>query len=260
MHEDVKQRGGTAAITESISVLSRRTLLKAGGVTGVTLAISGCLSAGVAQGDDETRENDESAQIEGDESIRIPQLHLDTLEAEVQGETLQAESYEDWRSESTSYVGQVNGRRSGDLFIGVSLPGNGAEQHSEMVVYLCDGEVGAFAEIGFYMTGEYDDGGVTLTDNILSANEDSEVKLALVGGEFLGAVTLANGEQFPFIAVEAAGDAGLYWAQTDDGDMLFLWIVLPDGRQRAFVLLDELGDDLPQNSLNELGGDLPQRW
>jgi hypothetical protein len=218
--------------------VSRRTLLKASAVTGGTLALSGCGSASKAQ------EDDEPAPTEGVEPIRIPQLHLDTLEAEVQGETLQAVSYEDWRSGSTSHVGQVSGRRNGDLFAGVSLPGDDAEQYSEMVVYLCDGEIGAFAAVGFYMTGDYDDGGVMLTDNILSANEESEVKLALVDGEVLGAVTLADGKQFPFTAAEATGDAGLYAARTDDdGDLVILWIVLPDGRQRAFPL-DGKGNDI----------------
>jgi hypothetical protein len=241
MTNNIIQDETTAQKTESTTGLSRRALLKAGTATGTTLALSKFVTASKAQ------EDGTSDPTEGSDTISIPQLHLDTFETEVQGETQQAGSYEDWRPGSTSYVGQVSGRRSGDLFVGVSLLKADDEQFSEIVVYLCDGEVGAFAEIGFYMSGEYNGGGVTLTENILSATEDSEAKLALVDGEVLGAVTLANGEQYPFIATEATGDAGLYWAEFDDGDMLVLWIVLPDKRQRAFVLLDELGDDLPQN-------------
>ena len=230
-------RDTTATTPTSIPDLSRRTLLKVGAVTGGILAFSGCATAG----EDEDDNSDPTEEVE---SIRIPQLHLDTLEAEVQGETLKAVSYEDWRSGNTSYVGQVSGRRNADLFVGVSLPGDDAEEYPETVAYLCNGKIGAFADIGIYMTGDYAVGGATFTDNVLSADEDSEIKLALVDGEFLGAVTLTDGEQFPFISVEATGEAGLYAAATEERDLLVLWIVLPDGRQRAFPL-DGKGNDIP---------------
>ena len=238
MNNDVQKRDTTSASTTSIPDVSRRTFLKAGALTGGILAVSGCATVGEAQ------KNDGSDPTGGLESIRIPQLHLATFEAEVQGETLQAVAYDEWRSGSTSYVGQVSGRRNADLFVGVSLPGEDAEQYTETVVYLCDGEIGAFAETGIYMTGDYAVGGATFTENVLSVEDDSEVRLALVDGELLGAVTLADNEQFPFISAEATGKAGLYAAETREGDLLVLWIVLPDGRQRGFSL-DGKGNDIP---------------
>ena len=238
MNDDVDTGDPTGATSSSIPGVSRRALLKAGAVTGGILAFSGCATAG------EGREDDGSDSTGGVESIAIPQLRLDTFETEVLGETLQAVSYEDWRDGNTSYVGQVSGRRNDDLFVGVSLPGVDAEQYTETVAYLCNGKIGAFADVGMYMTGDYAAGGVTFIDNVLSADDDSEVKLALVDGEFLGAVTLPDGEQFPFVSVEATGVAGLYAAVTEDRDLMVLWIVLPDGRQRAFPL-DGKGNDVP---------------
>lgn len=203
--------------------VSRRTVLKASAVGMGTFGLSGCMGAG------EPLEDDESNPIERGviEDVRIPYLELDTLEAELAGETLQAESYEDLRPGSITYVGEVIGHPYRNLFAGVSLLDDDTEQ-PDIVSYLCDGEVGTRDAFGLYLTGEHDAGGVTL------ANEDGEVKLALVDGEFLGATTLADEESFPFLATEATGDAGLYWAEIDpeEGTGL-LWVVLPDGRQRG---------------------------
>lgn len=232
---DLLQRDRAAATPTSIPGLSRRTFLRAGTVAGSTLAISGCSRLGESLGGTENPADDEPDSTGGGETIRIPRLHLDSLEAEVAGETLQAISYEDWRSGSTTYVGQVSGRGSDDLFVGVSLLSDDAVQYEELVVYLCNGAIGSPRDIGIYLTGDYDAGGVTLTQRgVPAADEDAAVKLALVDGEFLGAVTLADGEQSPFLAAETTGDAGLYRAESDEGDLVVQWVVLPDGRQRGW--------------------------
>lgn len=245
-NDDLFEHDTTVATTKSSSDVSRRTLLKAGTVAAGTLAISGCASTGEAQPD--PPEDDTSEPTKGVDDIRVPQLHLDTLETEVKGETLQAVSYEDWRSGSTTYVGQVGGIRGPDLFVGISRPGDDAEQFesekdAELVVYLCNGEIGAAPTIRIYQTGDYDTGGITLTeDNGPSTDENIEIKLALVDDTFLGTLALADGEPFPFSAHEATGDAGLYKAETEDGDLVAHWVVFPDGRERGG--LDGKGNDV----------------
>jgi len=242
-NEDLNQRDMTVATTKSSSNISRRTLLKTGTVVGVTLAISGCASIGEAQPDDVPPEDNKPKPIKSVDDIRVPQLHLHSLEAEVQGETLKAVSYEDWRSGSTTYIGQVTGIRGPDLFVGVSLPGDDADPSEEVVVYLCNGEIGAVPTIRIYQTGDYDTGRIILTgENEPPGNEQIETKLALVDGTVLGSLTLADGEPFPFIAHEATGDAGLYKAETEEGDLVAHWVVFPDGRERGG--LDGKGNDV----------------
>jgi hypothetical protein len=243
--DDPVQYETTAATTNSDPDISRRTLLKAGTVAGGTLAISGCTTTGEARLDDEPSDDDTPGQTNGVDDIRVPRLHLDTLEAEVEGETLRAVSYEDWRPSSATYVGHVSGIRGPDLFVGVSRPGGDAEDDAELVVYLCNGEIGGVPTIRIYQTGDYDTSGVTLTEeNVSSADGHIETKLALVGGTFLGSLSLADGEPFPFIAHEATGDAGLYKAETEAGDLVAHWIVFPDGRQRGGMAMDGKGNDV----------------
>lgn len=213
--------------------IGRRTVLKSGaGMVGV-LALSGSASAVVAQED----AYDESP--EDGEEFPIPQLNVDTMTTELEGETLPVVSYEELRPGSTTYVGAVPGRS--DLFVGVSLLDAGAEGPTEadqpdIVAYLCDGTVGSTAEVGVYLWGEYDEAGVTLTGEAGTRDEDATVELTMGDGEFLGAVTLAGEESHPFLATEATGDAGMYVAAIDldpDEFTSIHWVVLPDGRQRG---------------------------
>lgn len=228
MTDNTLQAETTTPVTESLAGLSRRTLLKAGAVTGTALALSSSASATGAQDyDDNPPENSED--------VRVPYLDLDTLEADFEGETLQAESYADWRPGSTTYVGQVIRRSGPDPFAGVSLLDDTAQSDEdgqpELIAYLCDGEPGTREGWGILLSGDFEPGGVTLTPETA---EDAEVKLALVDGEFLGAATLPDGETHPFLASETTGDAGVYRATIDPEEETFAhWVVLPDGRQRA---------------------------
>jgi hypothetical protein len=237
MTDNATQDDTVTAKTGSITGLSRRTLLKAGAVTGSALALSSSVTAGAAQEDDDSPDNRED--------IRVPYLDLDTLETDFEGETLQAESYADWRPASTTYVGQVVGRSSPDLFAGVSLLADTAQSdedgQAELVAYLCDGEPGAQDGFGILLSGDFDAGGATLTPETdedaegIKPIEDVEIKLALVDGEILGAATLPDGETHPFLAAEATGDAGMYRTELDPEQERFLqWVALPDGRQRGF--------------------------
>lgn len=198
------------------------------------------VSAGQAQEDDNPSE--------GLEDVKVPYLDLDSLEAEFDGETLHAESYGDWRSGSTTYVGAAPGRLGRDLFTGVSLL-DGTEQSDEdgqpeIVTYLCDGEPGTRDAFGFHLSGEYDGSGVVLTPRdvenaeAIEVVEDVEVKLSLVDGEFLGAANLPDGESVPFLAAEVTGDADIYRATIGPEEEMFAqWIVLPDGRQRGSFIV-----------------------
>lgn len=247
--DELRQHNTTVGTATSSPDISRRTLLRAGTVVGGTLAVSGCTTTGEAQADDDPPDDDPNP-TEHIDDIRVPRLHLDTLEAEIKGETLQAVSYEDWQPNSTTYVGRVCGIRGPDLFVGISRPGDDAEQFeseedAELVVYLCNGEVGAVPTIRIYQTVEYDSNGVTLTEeNVSFADGHIEIKLASVGGTFLGSLALADGEPFPFSTHEATGDAGLYKAETEAGDLLARWVVLPDGRQRGGMSMDGKGNDV----------------
>lgn len=218
--------------------VARRTVLKASAGTAGVIALSGSATAIATQGD----EDDEQPEDVGE--FRIPQLNLNTLEAEFEDATLQATPYGEWRQESTTYVGEVTGYSG--LFVGVSLLDDDAEQSTEgeqpeIVAYLCDGEVGSTVEVGVYFWDEYDENGVTLSAESDESNENDEVKVAMVDGEFLGAVTLADEESHPFLATEATGDADLYWAAINPDEGTFIqWVVLPDGRQRGARTFDDL--------------------
>lgn len=229
MTDNAPQDDTVTTDTGSIAGLSRRTLLKAGAVTGSAFALSSSVSAGEGQEDDPYEDEPSVAYI------RIPYLDLDTLEAEFEGETLQAESYADGRPGSTTYVGEVIGRPGPALFAGVSLlddtDRSDEDGQSGIVAYLCNGEPGALGKLGLHFVGDYDAGGVTLTPKDA---EDVAMKVALVDGEFLGAVTLPDGESFPFLATEATDDAGIYWTEVDpEEETSVRWVVLPDGRQRG---------------------------
>jgi hypothetical protein len=224
--------------------IARRAVLKGSAGTAGAFALSGCANAIVAQEDEYEDELPEDI-----EEFRIPQLNLDTLEAEFEGETLQAVSYEDGRPGSTTYIGEAAGRPG--TFVAVSHldetaeademnnddEADGEDEQSDIVVYLCDGEVGTQGMFELWLTGDFDEDGMTLTNE--DVDENSEVKLALVDGEFLGAATLSGEEKpVPFVASGATGGAGLYMAESeayivDDGPLSIWWVVLADGRQRG---------------------------
>lgn len=247
MPDDTQQRRDVKPRPDVLDGVSRRTLLKASGVGAGGLALGASGSSVAAQEEDGENDTDEG---EGLEDVRIPQLHLDTLEAELAGETLQVESSVDSRPGSTTYVGEAAGRPG--LFVAVShLPGNAdrpeGDEQPDVTVYLCDGEVGARTDLSLWIAGAFDDTGMTFTGTLDEGtlppadgddDESPEVKLALVDGEFLGVATIPGEDPILFVASEATGTAGLYRADSEehtiDGDPgMIRWIVLADDRQRG---------------------------
>lgn len=234
MTDETHQRERTA-----LDGVSRRTLLKASGVGAAGLALGASANPGAAQEEDDEADPDADS-----EDFRVPYLDLDTLQTTFGDETLQAESTDESRPGSTTYVGEAAGRPG--LFVAVShvddeldQPGEG-EEPVDLGVYLCDGEVGTRSTIGLWLTGEFEESGTTLSHEVV---EGVEVKLARVEGEFLGAVTVSGedgGDAFhvPFVATESTGDEGLYSAESEvhsvnDEPLTLRWVVLNDGRQRG---------------------------
>ncbi|MFP9193044.1 twin-arginine translocation signal domain-containing protein [Natrialbaceae archaeon A-CW1-1] len=211
MPHDTNQNVNTSSDTGLIDGISRRTMLKASGAGASALGIIGTASADY---DDNDQGDEDEFNPDDFNPFETSELNLETLEAEIPGGTLQAEPLEN------TYVGEV----TDDLFVGVSFTDDDTGQPEEIAAYLCDGN-----DIAIWLVGEYEVGGVTLAD------EEDEVKLAMVDGEFLGAASLADEEGVPFLAAEATGDAGLYQAETevDEVEVTARWIVLSDGRQRG---------------------------
>ncbi len=168
-------------------------------------------------------DTDDAAEAEAPEDS-APELDLDTLSAETDEGTLQAEPWGD------TYVGAVNE----DLYVGISLPeGAEAEGPQEARVYLCDGE-----EIGASLSGEIGPEAMTLEGETHEGEESEDLTVELsLNDAVSGAVTVGSGEPQPFEATEAGGDAGVYTAETTfDGEDHHWggWVVLPDGSQRGF--------------------------
>lgn len=243
MADEITQRDTTGSRPDVLDGVSRRTLLKASGVGAGGLALGASASPATAQ-QEEDDEEDEDDQNADRPDFRVPYLDRDTLQAEFEGETLQAESTEERRPGSTTYVGEAADRPG--LFVAVSHRDEDSDEPDEdenpvdIGVYLCDGEVGTRSSIGLWLTGEFDETGTTLSHE---AVEGVEVKLALVDGDFLGAVVFSDEDGteevlFQFVATESTGDAGLYGAESElhsanDEPLTLRWVVLSDGRQRG---------------------------
>jgi hypothetical protein len=210
--------------------LSRRGFVKAAAV-GVMATMSGLLAACETDDDepdvDPVDDTADTAEVgadadddftvphEGFEPFDAPELDLDTLQAEIPGETLQAERYDH------AYVGEV----TSDLFIGVSLAGGYAMQsQQDVTAYLCDGD-----EISIYLTGTLNAQEATLV------SDEADVEFSVANGEIAGTVTMAGEDPVTFTAAEATDDAGMYVAGTEieEVEVTSRWIVLPDGRQRG---------------------------
>lgn len=228
--------------TASLGGISRRTVLKTSAIGAGGLAASSLANPGMAQ--QEEVDGDEDDPLDDAEDFRIPKLNLDTLEAALNDEILQAESSEESRPGSTTYVGEAAGRPG--LFVAVShldeetTQPEADEQPDDVAVYMCDGEIGARTDLSLWLTGDFDETGMTFTGTVADEEIDEEatVKLALIDGEFLGVATFPGEDPVAFVASEATGDAGLYSADSEehtdnDDPMTIRWIVLPDGRQRG---------------------------
>ncbi len=240
MTDEINQWDTTGPRPDVLDGVSRRTLLKASGVGAGGLALGASASPVTAQ----QEEDDEDDPNADRPDFRVPYLDRDILQAEFEGETLQAESVEEGRPGSTTYVGEAADRPG--LFVAVSHADEEPDQPDEdevpvdLSVYLCDGEVGTKSNIGLWLTGEFDETGTTLSHEEV---EGVRLKLALVDGVFLGVVTFSGeggGEEllFQFVATEATGDEGLYMAESEehsvnDEPLTLRWVVLNDGRQRG---------------------------
>lgn len=234
MTNDDTPNGITSFETTPLDGISRRTVLKTSAVGAGGLALGASANAAGAQAQAETE--DEQDDEDEAEPVRIPQLNLETLEATIGDETLQAESAEESRPGSTTYVGEAAGRPG--LFVAVShvdeAPDQPDEEQPDVAVYLCNAEVGTESDLGLWLTGDFDETGMTLT---IEEDQDVEVKVALVDGEFLGVARLPDeAETVPFVTSEATGVAGMYAAESEQAEDAGLrWIVLADGRQRGTV-------------------------
>ncbi|MFC7228726.1 twin-arginine translocation signal domain-containing protein [Salinirubellus salinus] len=187
--------------TARLDGISRRKLLKASAVGVGSLGLAGCTSANTPQ---------DVPTLAGS----VPELDLDTLQAETPAGTITAEQI--W-AENT-YVGAVDE----ELYIGISFPED-PKTAQEATVYLCDGEM---AE---YLTGEVRAGTNMLEGELL------DIELSFDDGVVSGVVIQDGEEPRPFVANEATGDAGLYSAEFtfESDEYRPYWIVLADGSQRG---------------------------
>lgn len=239
MTDEIYKQDTTNTRPDVLDGVSRRILLKASGIGVGGLALGASASPVAAQ---EEGEDDEDDQLD---DPRVPYLDLETLEAELDGETLRAESFEARRPGSTTYVGEAAGHPG--VFVAVSHLAEesdlaeGDEQPDDVVLYICNGEVGARNEVSLWLSGEFDESGTTFTGATEEGDEDFEVKLAFVDGAFLGTATLPDVEKpVTFVASEATGDAGLYGTEsealaTNGNPLPVRWVVLADGRQRGGI-------------------------
>jgi hypothetical protein len=153
--------------------------------------------------------------LEEFEPFEAPELDLERLEVEIQGET-----YDVWAYENT-WVGEV----TDDLFIAFSIQEGSSEGSGEVSAYACDS-----GDASVYLTGELVDGEADLDDCV------DKIQLSLVDGEVTGTITLEGEEPLSFVAVPSDGDAGLYRAETiemGEIEITTRWVVLDDGRQRG---------------------------
>lgn len=201
----------------------RRTVLKASAVGLGPVGLAGCMDATASQ-------EPEALSTDEDESqdALMPELDLDTLEAETEYGTLHAELVEN------SYVGLVgDGRAIGVTF----LDEVGAEDLHELddgiVVQLYNRENLAIA------LGEVEyAGAVTLETEGRSAFE-ATVEFVMEEDFVTGTVTFDDEDSTPFTAYAAVGVGGVYWADGTDeeSEISCDWVILPDGRQWGCVCL-----------------------
>jgi hypothetical protein len=126
--------------------------------------------------------------------------------------------------ELITYVGDVDG----DIFIAVDMIElEGAEQERAIRAYVCDG-----ADVSIWMTGQFSGDEVTL------ASGDHRIVLTRLNS-VSGTLSLAGGDEVPFTAERATGEAGLYRTETTFEGMDYIggWIILNNGQQRGALTL-----------------------
>lgn len=172
------------------------------------LAIAGLLSLTHAQ---------QEAEVE------LPELDLETLEAETPDGTLQAQRAEH------AFVAEIgDGRAIGIAFASdVDIPAD----PNEIVVRLYDRQEAAV------FVGPLDDQGAASLESFEGSDFEATVEVTVHDDAVIGTVAYEDESPTPFTAEPASGVAGVYWALgEEDAEILSAdWIVLPDGRQWGVV-------------------------
>lgn len=157
----------------------------------------------------------------------VPELDLDTLQAETEFGTAQAERA------ANSYVGSIGEGRA----IGIALLDNdsGGDQDSkqQIVVYLYDGDDLA------QMVGGVDATGTGTLESGNLSDFDAGVEVTIDGDTASGTATFPGEQPTPYTADAATGVAGVYWAQGtgEDPEASCHWVILSAGRQWGCVCL-----------------------
>lgn len=160
-----------------------------------------------------------------DEEVVLPELDLETLEAETPYGTLQAQLAE------TPLVAEIgDGRAIGIAFASdVDMPGD----QDEVVVRLYDRQQAAV------FVGPIDDHGHASLHSVEGSDFEATVEQTMHDDAVIGTVVFGGETPIPFTADPASGVAGAYWVFGDeDSEILAVdWIVLPDGHQWGIVCL-----------------------
>lgn len=166
-----------------------------------------------------------------DAQVPLPEIDLETREAETPDGTLQA------RRAQNAFVGEIaDGRAIGIAFAAdVDIPAD----ENEIIVRLYDRQQATV------MVGTIDDRGNALLRS--TDGTDFEATVALTMHDDVVNGTVAYGGESPrfFTADAASGDAGVYWALGDEDDEILAadWIVLPGGRQWGVICIPPVTDN-----------------
>lgn len=152
------------------------------------------------------------------------ELDLETLEAETEHGTLEAERIDD------SYVSAIGEGQA----IGIALPAEDGDPdpdaEQEIVVSLYEG--GELAAL----VGTVNSEGEATLESAEQSDFDATVELTVEEEAVTGTATF-GGEEAAFTAEAASGVAGVYWAEGtgEDPAASGSWVVLPDERQWGCV-------------------------
>jgi hypothetical protein len=160
--------------------------------------------------------------------VELPALDLNTLEAVTPDGTLNA------ARAASSFVSEIaDGRIIGIAFR--SEVGGPPDHHGqrEIVVHLYDRGEPAL------LMGDLDERGAASLQSIEGGFFDASVDLVVEDDFVTGTVAYRDEDPIAFIALAAAGDAGVYWAVgEEDWDVRAAnWVVLPDRRQWGAVCM-----------------------
>lgn len=180
-----------------------------------------------AEADVDPTEDDDGERDESADEIEIPELDLETMEAETPDGALQAQRADN------SYVGEIDeGRVIGVAFTSEVDIAEDPYDDEEIIVRLYDRQESAV------FRGDIDEDGAASLESFDGSDFEATVDLVMEDDVVTGSVTFGDGEPVSFTAEAATGDAGLYWVENDDENAEILsvdWVVLPDGRQWGVI-------------------------